>query len=162
MQPHEISHASSQEHVQKQMIKCCFKNSKVDEKKKSQNPITIEHIEDEHRNENIDCRICLEPLRAGEIVAIPKDLPCGHFNFHSHCIVPWLLRNNSCPICRTVYVTTREDRRKQKRSRRWMLVQSRYAERNQLETCKYCEIHGLIFPDVCVEVAESKNPRSEP
>lgn len=42
------------------------------------------------------CAVCLKPYEAGETV---KQLPCKH-TFHSTCIVPWLEKTNSCPMCR--------------------------------------------------------------
>ncbi len=37
------------------------------------------------------CMVCLEALRAGELV---RCLPCMHF-YHVSCIDPWLKRKNS-------------------------------------------------------------------
>ncbi|KAF8035245.1 hypothetical protein BT93_C1309 [Corymbia citriodora subsp. variegata] len=42
------------------------------------------------------CCICLEKLDGIEKV---MEIPCSHF-FHSRCIIHWLERNNSCPLCR--------------------------------------------------------------
>lgn len=49
----------------------------------------------------IDCIVCLEHYKCGEIV---KLLPCGHC-FHRGCIDCWLLqsfdpKNKKCPVCR--------------------------------------------------------------
>ncbi|CAL4885789.1 unnamed protein product [Urochloa decumbens] len=42
------------------------------------------------------CAVCLEELRAGEVVA---HLPCAH-RFHWPCAVPWLQAASRCPVCR--------------------------------------------------------------
>ncbi|KAL3745898.1 hypothetical protein ACJRO7_014921 [Eucalyptus globulus] len=42
------------------------------------------------------CCICLEKLNGAEKVV---EIPCSHL-FHNKCIVEWLKRNNSCPLCR--------------------------------------------------------------
>ncbi|XP_063243373.1 E3 ubiquitin-protein ligase RNF181-like [Bacillus rossius redtenbacheri] len=42
------------------------------------------------------CPVCLKMCSLGETV---KVLPCKHF-FHPECILPWLHRTNSCPLCR--------------------------------------------------------------
>jgi hypothetical protein len=42
------------------------------------------------------CTMCLEDFRLNERV---HRLPCQHY-FHHQCIVQWLLRHNTCPICR--------------------------------------------------------------
>ena len=49
----------------------------------------------------VDCVVCLENYKCGEIV---KMLPCGHC-FHKDCIDCWLLQscdhnNKKCPVCR--------------------------------------------------------------
>ncbi|KAG8513441.1 E3 ubiquitin-protein ligase RNF181 [Galemys pyrenaicus] len=38
-----------------------------------------------------------EALRLEEETAI--EMPCHHL-FHSNCILPWLSKTNSCPLCR--------------------------------------------------------------
>lgn len=42
------------------------------------------------------CPVCLGPFDEEDEV---KDLPCSH-RFHTNCILPWLQRVNSCPLCR--------------------------------------------------------------
>lgn len=42
------------------------------------------------------CAVCLEELRAGDVVA---RLPCAH-RFHWSCAVPWVQAASRCPVCR--------------------------------------------------------------
>ena len=42
------------------------------------------------------CTICLEEYQKGEELIV---LPCIHL-FHKPCIVNWLKKQNSCPICK--------------------------------------------------------------
>lgn len=42
-----------------------------------------------------DCPICFDSIRQNEGVA----LPCMHA-FHPQCIRPWLMENDTCPVCR--------------------------------------------------------------
>ncbi|GJN03719.1 hypothetical protein PR202_ga21195 [Eleusine coracana subsp. coracana] len=44
-----------------------------------------------------DCAICLQDLPPASQALM---LPCSHL-YHSSCIVPWLQRRNSCPLCRS-------------------------------------------------------------
>lgn len=41
------------------------------------------------------CAVCLEELRAGEVV---RKLPCGHC-YHKQCITRWLQQKAVCPVC---------------------------------------------------------------
>lgn len=57
------------------------------------------------------CAICQCELGGGEGAALTRKLPCAH-SFHSHCILPWLVRSEvrgaavvlrssvSCPLCK--------------------------------------------------------------
>ncbi|WVZ73294.1 hypothetical protein U9M48_021620 [Paspalum notatum var. saurae] len=43
-----------------------------------------------------ECAVCLEDLRAGDVVA---RLPCAH-RFHWSCAAPWVQAASRCPVCR--------------------------------------------------------------
>lgn len=42
------------------------------------------------------CSICQEVMPAGSKA---KSMPCGHY-YHDDCLVSWVSKNNSCPMCR--------------------------------------------------------------
>ncbi|CBI32642.3 unnamed protein product, partial [Vitis vinifera] len=44
----------------------------------------------------VECVICKEEMRQGRDVC---ELPCEHL-FHWMCILPWLVKRNTCPCCR--------------------------------------------------------------
>jgi len=44
----------------------------------------------------LDCSVCKEKFKENESA---HQLPCGHW-YHPDCILPWLERNNTCPLCR--------------------------------------------------------------
>jgi hypothetical protein len=53
-------------------------------------------LEERHlRNQDL-CQICQESFRLGDDA---KRLQCRHF-FHPLCLLEWLQRNNTCPLCR--------------------------------------------------------------
>ncbi|KAF4650673.1 hypothetical protein FOL47_000972 [Perkinsus chesapeaki] len=81
--------------------------------------ITPEDISEDAAN-NQECSICLEPQHVGNKAT---KLPCGHL-FCTGCIVPWLKRNCTCPVCRYELPTNdaqfeagRKDRMKQRKMR---------------------------------------------
>ncbi|CAH0559276.1 unnamed protein product [Brassicogethes aeneus] len=51
------------------------------------------------------CPVCLKPHEKGEE---GKKLPCNHV-YHVDCIIPWLKKTNSCPLCRFELKTDDED-----------------------------------------------------
>ena len=57
--------------------------------------------EQEQENQNITCPICLESFEKGDVV-VKLPCPCKHCAYHRDCIEPWLKKNNTCPMCRTV------------------------------------------------------------
>ena len=59
-------------------------------------------IDDDDEDE-ITCMICLEPFEIGDKVTWSKQMKCRHI-FHHECIYPWLLKNEECPCCRSLYI----------------------------------------------------------
>jgi Ring finger domain len=49
------------------------------------------------------CAICLEPFRCGDQVSYSHDPLCSH-EYHTTCIVEWLLKHMNCPYCRRGYI----------------------------------------------------------
>lgn len=47
------------------------------------------------------CSICLVGFQGG--AATPKQPPCGHV-YHQNCLVTWLCRSKSCPLCRRTII----------------------------------------------------------
>ncbi|CAH2061153.1 unnamed protein product [Thlaspi arvense] len=53
-------------------------------------------------SEESKCAICLEGLWNDEDDVLNSDLlPCSH-RFHMRCVGEWLMRSNSCPLCREI------------------------------------------------------------
>lgn len=51
------------------------------------------------------CAVCLKHYDEDDVV---KGLPCKH-EFHDSCILPWLNKTNSCPVCRFELPTDDQD-----------------------------------------------------
>ncbi|XP_034113058.1 E3 ubiquitin-protein ligase RNF181 homolog [Drosophila sulfurigaster albostrigata] len=58
----------------------------------------------EELNPDLECAVCKEPAEEGSKF---KVLPCKH-EFHEQCILLWLKKANSCPICRYIFETDDE------------------------------------------------------
>ena len=54
----------------------------------------IENENENNKDYNVICSICIEPLKEDVI-----SLNCKH-KYHKGCIKEWLTINNSCPLCR--------------------------------------------------------------
>ena len=47
-------------------------------------------------NQNPQCPVCLGSFDDDDVII---EMPCEHC-FHSDCLLPWLRKTNSCPLCR--------------------------------------------------------------
>ena len=65
-------------------------------KKQIENLPNVYYDKDKY-SENYQCIICMEEFQKKEKV---KLLPCGHI-FHDNCIKEWLLKQKSCPFCKS-------------------------------------------------------------
>lgn len=52
------------------------------------------------------CVICCASLAVGDVT---RRLPCGHDHWHESCVLRWLSRQRTCPICRAEVVDARLD-----------------------------------------------------
>lgn len=59
------------------------------------------HVSESLANEDGECAICLEPLRAKSIVDVPyRPFGCSHV-FHVRCVEQWVSTGcGTCPMCR--------------------------------------------------------------
>ncbi|OIT03251.1 PREDICTED: uncharacterized RING finger protein P32A8.03c-like [Nicotiana attenuata] len=53
-------------------------------------------VKEEDYYDEEECPICLDKPSIGEEITY---MPCSHF-CHSHCLLKWLEKNASCPLCR--------------------------------------------------------------
>lgn len=60
-------------------------------------------VESRHIDNDSQCTTCMEKFELDERVA---ELDCHHI-FHPDCIIPWLNRHNTCPICRQAVDATK-------------------------------------------------------
>ncbi|XP_060893568.1 E3 ubiquitin-protein ligase RNF181 isoform X1 [Labrus mixtus] len=58
--------------------------------------LTLVVISPEQADKGLKCPVCLLEFEEQETV---REMPCKHL-FHSGCILPWLGKTNSCPLCR--------------------------------------------------------------
>lgn len=59
----------------------------------------------EAKDATVFCGVCQDPAVGDEVTFFPN---CTH-RFHKLCINPWILSNNSCPICRKPVVIRESD-----------------------------------------------------
>lgn len=59
------------------------------------NQLPVFSFRPDSTSENVECTICTDPFRAGDML---RRLPCLH-TFHRTCIDEWFQRSRKCPIC---------------------------------------------------------------
>ncbi|KAK3514698.1 hypothetical protein QTP70_027948 [Hemibagrus guttatus] len=62
-------------------------------------------ISPQQADKGLKCPVCLLEFEEQETV---REMPCKHL-FHSSCILPWLGKTNSCPLCRLELPTDNPD-----------------------------------------------------
>lgn len=78
-------------------------------------PKVIEELTDVKQNRNdVQCTVCLKEFNIGENA---KSLPCDH-EFHPDCIIPWLKKTSTCPLCRLDLPTDDEQYEEYKREKK--------------------------------------------
>nr|GMD60071.1 E3 ubiquitin-protein ligase At4g11680-like [Ipomoea batatas] len=65
--------------------------------------LKTERLSDDDEEDGECCSICLEGFMRGMVIT--KLSPCSH-RFHNACIVQWLHKNPTCPICRRTCTLT--------------------------------------------------------
>jgi len=65
-------------------------------------------------DDEVECPICLKKFEAGEEC---NKLPCKHL-FHVTCLMPWLEKTSSCPLCRAELPSNDPDWEEMKRQKR--------------------------------------------
>uniref|UniRef100_A0A915AIE8 RING-type domain-containing protein n=1 Tax=Parascaris univalens TaxID=6257 RepID=A0A915AIE8_PARUN len=58
----------------------------------------LERLRSDQLQYHGQCPICICEWKNNESEKLIR-MPCGHI-FHENCILPWLKRTNSCPVCR--------------------------------------------------------------
>ncbi|XP_953558.1 uncharacterized protein TA09745 [Theileria annulata] len=88
------------------------------------NNLKVHTLNEELAKEYESCSICTEEFQQGDQVhwlTDNKDL-CKHV-YHVNCIIPWLKRRNSCPVCRFEVPTDDENYNNQKELLRNQITQ---------------------------------------
>ncbi len=57
----------------------------------------------EQKYEDEICLICLDSFQHGDETSHSCNVICQH-RYHKSCITQWLVKNNSCPVCRCKYI----------------------------------------------------------
>lgn len=96
-EPLEDNNQKKNSEKETEEIKRLMRESTRAVKYKIDNPLTLP-------KDKKDCVICIEEFQKKDIVV---SLPCLHL-FHKQCIINWLKKNSSCPLCKYEVVYDKE------------------------------------------------------
>ncbi|XP_049619771.1 E3 ubiquitin-protein ligase RNF181 [Syngnathus scovelli] len=88
-------------------------------------------ISPEQADKGLKCPVCLLEFEEQETV---REMPCKHL-FHSGCILPWLGKTNSCPLCRLELPTDNADYEEFKKDK----------ERRKQREHRLEDLHGAMY-----------------
>uniref|UniRef100_A0A8C6LA55 E3 ubiquitin-protein ligase RNF181 n=1 Tax=Nothobranchius furzeri TaxID=105023 RepID=A0A8C6LA55_NOTFU len=86
---------------------------------------------DPHCDKGLKCPVCLLEFEEQETV---REMPCKHL-FHSGCILPWLGKTNSCPLCRLELPTDNPEYEEFKKDK----------ERRKQREHRLEDLHGAMY-----------------
>ncbi|XP_042561599.1 E3 ubiquitin-protein ligase RNF181 [Clupea harengus] len=92
-------------------------------------PVVI--ISPEQADKGLKCPVCLLEF---EELESAREMPCKHL-FHSGCILPWLGKTNSCPLCRFELPTDNPDYEEFKKDK----------ERRKQREHRLEDLHGAMY-----------------
>lgn len=93
--------------------------------------LTVVVISPEQADKGLKCPVCLLEFEEQETV---REMPCKHL-FHSGCILPWLGKTNSCPLCRLELPTDNPDYEEFKKDK----------ERRKQREHRLEDLHGAMY-----------------
>lgn len=64
--------------------------------------LCVVHATFEEMPPDMTCYICLDPISEKDRSNVQK-LSCNHW-FHATCLMPWAMKKNTCPTCRSTHV----------------------------------------------------------
>ncbi|KAK1154101.1 E3 ubiquitin-protein ligase RNF181 [Acipenser oxyrinchus oxyrinchus] len=82
-------------------------------------------------DKGLKCPVCLLEFEEEETV---RKMPCEHL-FHSGCILPWLGKTNSCPLCRHEMPTENKEYEEFKKDK----------ERRKQQDHRLENLHGAMY-----------------
>lgn len=93
--------------------------------------LTVVVISPEQADKGLKCPVCLLEFEEQETV---REMPCKHL-FHSGCILPWLGKTNSCPLCRLELPTDNPEYEEFKKDK----------ERRKQREHRLGDLHGAMY-----------------
>ncbi|XP_036000480.1 E3 ubiquitin-protein ligase RNF181 isoform X1 [Fundulus heteroclitus] len=93
--------------------------------------LTVVVISAEQADKGVKCPVCLLEFEEQETV---REMPCKHL-FHSGCILPWLGKTNSCPLCRLELPTDNPEYEEFKKDK----------ERRKQREHRLEDLHGAMY-----------------
>ncbi|KAL6465993.1 hypothetical protein MHYP_G00261260 [Metynnis hypsauchen] len=93
--------------------------------------LPLHRITPQQADKGLKCPVCLLEFEEEETV---REMPCKHL-FHSGCILPWLGKTNSCPLCRFELPTDNSEYEEFKKDK----------ERRRQREHRLEDLHGAMY-----------------